>query len=97
MSRPTEQPRPVPRAGRGPALRITGWTIAWTIWIAFFLVIETAALIRKKPGDTFSEHWWSAFRVRSKVPLPVRVVLLIVQLVFGTWLVGHLAFGIWTL
>lgn len=77
--------------------RVTGWTLAWTAWILFFLVVEFAALRRKAPGDTFSEHWWSLFRVRSRVPLPVRIVLLVVQLAFGTWLVGHLAMGWWTL
>jgi len=78
-------------------LRITGWTLAWTAWILFFLVVEAAALIRKAPGDTFSEHWWSLFRVRERVPLPARIVLLVVQVGFGIWLIGHLAFGWWTL
>ena len=89
------QPRSAP-PGR-PVRRVTGWTLAWTAWILFFLVVEAAALIRKRPGDTFSEHWWSLFRLRERVPLPVRIVLLAVQLGFGTWLIGHLAFGWWSL
>jgi hypothetical protein len=84
------------RSARPPARRVTGWTLAWTAWILFFLVVELAALFRKAPGDTFSEHWWSLFRLRERVPLPVRIALLAVQVGFGVWLVGHLAFGWWT-
>ena len=72
------------------------FTIAWVFWIVFFLVVEFLALRRKEKQDTFSEHWWALFRVREKVPAPVRAGLLAVQLTFGVWLVGHLAFGIWS-
>lgn len=77
-------------------LRISGFTLAWITWFAAFLVIETWALIRKQPDDTWSEHWWSVFAVRRKVHPAVRAVLVAVQLTFGVWLTGHLAFGIWS-
>jgi len=77
--------------------RVSGYTLAWAFWILFFLVVEGIALARKGKGDTFSEHWWALFRVRERVPKPVRMVLLAVQLTFGVWLVGHLSLGIWVL
>lgn len=77
--------------------RVSGYTLAWAFWIVFFLVVEGMALRRRAKGDTFSEHWWAAFRVRDKVPATLRVVLTVVQVAFGVWLTGHLAFGWWTL
>jgi len=76
---------------------VTGFTIAWVVWIVFFLAVEGFALARKDKGDTFSEHWWALFRVREQTPAWLKAVLTAVQLAFGTWLVGHLAFGWWTL
>lgn len=77
--------------------RVSGFTVAWTFWILFFLVVEGYALLRPTRGDTFSEHWWRLFRVREHVPAWLRAVLTVVQLAFGVWLTGHLVFGIWTL
>lgn len=69
---------------------------AWVVWIVFFLIVEGIALIRPQRGDTFSEHWWAVFRVGQRVPKPVKILLAVVQLAFGTWLVGHLTFGWWS-
>ena len=77
--------------------RVSGFTVAWAVWILFFLVVEGVALARRGKNDTFSEHWWRLFRVRERTPVWLRLVLTAVQLAFGTWLVGHLAFGWWTL
>ncbi|MEU5878191.1 hypothetical protein [Spirillospora sp. NPDC047279] len=75
--------------------RPSAFTWAWALWIVFFLLVEGYALLRKRKGDTFSEHWWTLFHVHSKVPKSIRLVLVVLQLAFGTWLVGHLAFGWW--
>lgn len=84
---------------RSPAARphVTGWTLAWAGWIVLFLGLEVTALLHKEREDTFSEFWWRLFRVRARVPVPVRILLAVVQLAFATWLAGHLAFGWWTL
>ncbi|QFG25456.1 hypothetical protein [Actinomadura sp. WMMB 499] len=77
--------------------RPSAFTVAWVVWIFFFLLVEGVALFRRQKGDTFSEHWWSLFRVRQKTPVWAKALLTVVQLAFGGWLVGHLAFGWWTL
>lgn len=74
-----------------------GFTVAWIVWILFFVVVEGVALARKRKGDTFSEHWWALFRVRASAPRWLKVTLTVVQLAFGVWLVGHLAFGLWSI
>lgn len=78
------------------AKKVSGWTVAWSFWVVFFLVVEGAALLRKGPLDTFSEHWWKVFRVHQVVPKPLKIVLAIAQIAFGVWLTGHLTFGWWT-
>ena len=35
-------------------------------WLLFFITIEGAALFRKAPNDTLSEHVWAVFRIRDK-------------------------------
>lgn len=72
------------------------FTWAWIVWVLFFVVVEGIALFRPALGDTFSEHWWKVFYVRRAAPLWLRVLLTVVQLTFGVWLVGHLAFGWWS-
>lgn len=87
------------RNSGGPegGFRPSWYTLAWAVWILFFLIVEAAALRSKRKHDTFSEHWWALFRVREKTPRPVRAALLAVQLGFGVWLIGHLALGLWSL
>lgn len=74
----------------------SGFTVAWVIWIVFFLVVEGIALVSRKKDLTFSEHWWALFRVRTSTPWWAKSVLVLVQLGFGIWLVGHLTFGLWS-
>jgi hypothetical protein len=55
------------------------YTMGWIAWIVFFLGLETAALVRKRPGATFSEHVWSWLRVGASNPTGL------------TWTVGALS------
>ncbi len=34
------------------------WTLGWYGFIAYFVLLEGAALYRSRPGDTLSEHVW---------------------------------------
>lgn len=81
-----------------------GFTIAWILWIAAFLVIEGIALFRKEKGDTLSEHVWKWFGTRRDVEYEVdesgqpkgwlrfgRFVLL----AFMAWLTAHFVTGGW--
>lgn len=45
---------------------MSGWTIAWLLWIAAFLVIEGKALFNKTWDDTLSEHVWKWFSISAK-------------------------------
>jgi len=56
------------------------YTIAWGVWIAWFIAVETCALIDPDTGDTLSEHVWLLSR-----PWPVWFVLF----GFMLWLVLH--------
>lgn len=76
--------------------RVSWYTLAWASWVVFFLVVEGIAVVRGPVGSTFSEHWWSVFHTREKVPTWARVALGVVQIGAGVWLVGHLTFGIWS-
>lgn len=76
--------------------RVSLFTLAWAFWVLFFLVVEGIAIFRKAPGDTFSEHWWSVFHTRQKVPTWARVALAVVQIGAGVWLTVHLTFGVWS-
>jgi len=74
-------------------LRITGSTIAWTAWILFGVIFEAWALLSGHVKSTLSWKWWSVFRVRQKVPVWLRVVLTVPQLVFLWWIAFHLPFA----
>jgi hypothetical protein len=45
---------------------MSGYTIAWLLWIAMFFVIEVPAILDKDPGDTLTEHTRKWFSTRSK-------------------------------
>lgn len=45
---------------------MSGYTIAWLGWIAYFVVVEGMALFNSKPGDTLSEHVWAWFGTQRK-------------------------------
>ena len=44
---------------------MSGWTVAWILWLVAFAAIEGAALWNKGRNDTLSEHIWSWFDIRS--------------------------------
>lgn len=71
---------------------MSGYTVAWIIWIIMFGAIEGMALIDKDRGDTLSEHIWTWFSVRDKGSgWRIRRGALIAGL---SWLVVHLLFGL---
>ncbi len=76
---------------------MSGWTWAWLLWLAAFVVLETITLVRKAPDDTLSEHIWRWFAIgrpgdRPKMsPLvQLRRVLLVASL---AWLAAHFLTG----
>lgn len=69
----------------------SGWTVAWSMWFAFFLVIEGWALIDKDKNDTLSEHIWHFFAVRDK-PWGWRLRRFVL-LAFMAWLSVHFLTG----
>ena len=71
---------------------MSGFTIAWLLWLAMFLVVEGIALFRKERGDTLSEHVWKWFRIHDKPRQWTwrRAVLAI----FLVWLLVHMVAGI---
>ena len=66
-----------------------GYTSAWLIWIALFIVIEGFALIDKRQGDTLSEHVRKWFRIKD--PRPTKTVWVIrgSLMAFLLWLITH--------
>lgn len=70
---------------------MSGWTVAWLLWFAMFLVVEGFALFNKERGDTLSEHVWKWFQIRSKPNQWTwrRAVLAI----FLVWLLVHMVAG----
>ncbi len=49
-------------------LRMSGYTIAWLVWLAYFGVVEGMALFNSKGGDTLSEHVWAWFGTQRRSP-----------------------------
>jgi hypothetical protein len=81
---------------------VSAWTWAWIGWLAYFTVVEGAALYRSRPGDTLSEHVWMWFgtvrqrpgelvRPRSGWTQARRFVLV----AFLAWLSAHFLTGGW--
>lgn len=80
---------------------MTAFTIAWLVWLAYFVVVEGMALFNSKPGDTLSEHVWAWFgtavkpgqsgRQRSGWTQLRRFALL----AFMAWLLVHFITGGW--
>lgn len=79
---------------------MSGWTIAWLVWLGAFVVIEGPALANKKPDDTLSEHVWRWFATRredmrndqgkASAWVKIRRVVLVS---FLAWLSLHFATG----
>lgn len=75
---------------------MTWYTAAWILWAAFFLLVEGAALLSKRPGMTLSEHVWFVFHVRDARPTGLVVAARVVLGLFLTWLAAHMVFGWFT-
>lgn len=69
---------------------MSGWTVAWVLWLVMFAVIEGAALVNKNRGDTLSEHIWKWFQIRESRQWNVRRWALAIFLV---WLLVHMVAG----
>lgn len=83
-------------------------TIPFLVTVGVWLGIELVAALNKNPGDTFSEHVWRWFRVRTDAQttwsLPagkhrngagwVTYALRTVLGLFLTWAFLHLTFGL---
>jgi hypothetical protein len=63
---------------------VSGYTVAWAIWIVYFLAVETIAILDKDRGDTLSEHVWAIVRSSSFAWFMVGGLLI--------WLVYHFLF-----
>lgn len=71
----------------------TKWTWAWVAWGVAFAVIEGAALMDKKEGNTLSEHlrkWFCTMTESGGLSAHLKKI---VPLTFVIWLVGHLYKG----
>lgn len=71
------------------------FTVSWAVLALFGVSLEIAALRRKRPEDTLSEHVWRVFRVREDKQTPLTYVGRFILAVFMVWLTGHFVFGIW--
>lgn len=71
------------------------FTIAWVGIILYFVVWETIALIRKKRGDTLSEHVWDWFCLRGKKHNKSSwcVTRRVLFIAFWAWLTLHFVTG----
>jgi hypothetical protein len=64
------------------------YTYLWVLWGALFALIEGAALINDKRGDTLSEHFRLWFRTDTRKG---RTAWLVVSGLFLTWFTTHIA------
>ena len=71
------------------------FTAAWIFIIVWFAVWETIAIVRKKRGDTLSEHVWQWFSLKGgKDKLkPWQAGLRFAFLAFWAWLTLHFLSG----
>lgn len=80
---------------------MSGWTVAWIAWGVAFAVIEGAALVNARSGDTLSEHVWAWLGVRRDGTAPARTprwTLRVARLIVLSgllWLAIHFATGGW--
>ena len=72
--------------------------VLWLGIILYFVVVETIALVRKKRGDTLSEHVWDWFCLKGKKDGKSAWCIIRRVLFFGFWLwltVHFLSGGAW--
>jgi hypothetical protein len=66
---------------------VTGWELAWLLWIAAFAVIEGIALTNRTTGDTLSESVWRYLMpARGEWAWRLRRFML---LAFLAWICAH--------
>ena len=69
-----------------------GWTTAWLLWGAFFVVVEFRAIKNSTAGDTLSEKIWKWFEIEERDSnWTGKRVVLVAGLV---WLLAHLGFRV---
>lgn len=76
----------------------TLFTIAWVTVVLWFIVWETIALVRKRKGDTLSEHVWDWFCLRGSKAGKSGWCIIRRVLFFGFWIwltVHFLTGGAW--
>lgn len=76
-----------------PDAAFTWW---WALWIIIgFGVPEIVAIVRRKRGDTLSEHVWSWFKLKGHKDglTPWGAFRRFVFLSFWAWLTIHFVFG----
>ena len=74
------------------------FTLAWVAVLVWFVVWEGAALVRKRRGDTLSEHVWDWFCLRGAKQGKSRWCVLRRVAFFGFWIwltVHFLTGGAW--
>ncbi|WP_406321036.1 hypothetical protein [Streptomyces sp. NBC_00519] len=70
---------------------MSAYSVAWLVWLGAFVGLEIPALFNRRRGDTFSEHIWRWFAVRSSGRYAVLRRLLLVAVL--AWLVAHFLTG----
>jgi len=74
------------------------FTVLWVGIILYFVIVEGIALVRKRRGDTLSEHVWDWFCLRGKKEGKSGwcIVRRILFFAFWIWLTVHfLSGGAW--
>jgi hypothetical protein len=70
---------------------MSGWTVAWIMWLGMAAAIEGPALFNKTRGDTLTEHLIAWFSIKDKArQWRIRRALLAL---FLFWLAVHLISG----
>jgi len=71
---------------------LSGYTLAWAVWLAAFAVIEGKALRDNRKNDTLSEHVWQWFAVKDK-GAPYGQLRRATLAMGMAWLAGHFLTG----
>jgi len=45
---------------------MSGWTVAWLLWLLAFAVIEGIAIYRRRYEGTLSRHVWKWFAIKGQ-------------------------------
>lgn len=66
---------------------MTGWTLAWLVWVLAFFAIEVPAIRNDTRDDTLSEHLRRWFHTDTHLG---RTAFLAASLVFIGWFIPHI-------